>query len=54
MLSWAFVKNKEWDLRFQANLQRSRFYDVPSIFTDNNGQAIIAGIGINTNYNNAR
>jgi hypothetical protein len=38
-------------LRFQANLQRSRFYDVPSIIRDENGLPLLASIGINSNYN---
>lgn len=38
-------------LKYQANFQRSRFYDEPSVFTDVNGQPLGAIIGINTNWN---
>jgi hypothetical protein len=40
-------------LQFQANLQRSRFYDVPSIMRDENGIPFLANIGISSNYNAA-
>ncbi|MEO1259621.1 MAG: hypothetical protein AAFZ15_12530 [Bacteroidota bacterium] len=38
-------------LKIQLNGQRSRFYDMPSIFYDVNGAPIGAIIGINTNLN---
>lgn len=38
-------------LRFQANAQRSRFYDIPSIIRDENGNPLGASLGVNTNYN---
>ncbi len=44
------IKEGTW-LRVQANLQRSRFYDIPSIIRDENGVPILASIGINSNYN---
>lgn len=38
-------------LRYQANVQRSRYYEQPSILTDVNGAPISGAIGINTNLN---
>lgn len=37
--------------KFQLNVQRSRFYDQPSIIYDFNGQPLSANIGVNTNVN---
>ena len=39
------------NLKIQLNGQRSRFYDIPTIFLDENGNPIGAFIGINTNLN---
>lgn len=48
---------KNWkegiDFKIQANFQRSRFYDRPTIFTDENGFPVGAFIGVNTNLNAA-
>ena len=38
-------------LKLQLNGQRSRFYDQPSIYLDENGNPLGAFIGINTNLN---
>ena len=38
-------------LKVQLNAQRSRFYDTPTIFLDENGNPLGAFIGINTNLN---
>ncbi len=40
-----------FSLKYQANLQRSVFYDEPYFATDENGQILGALIGINTHYN---
>jgi hypothetical protein len=42
---------QRYALKFQANAQRSRFYDIPAILRDENGIPIGGVIGINTNYN---
>ena len=42
-------KNRQ--LKFQVNTQRSRFYDLPTIFLDENGNPLGAFIGVNTNWN---
>ncbi|NUO02109.1 MAG: hypothetical protein HUU01_16005 [Saprospiraceae bacterium] len=40
-----------FSVKYQANLQRSVFYDEPYFATDENGFVLAALIGINTNYN---
>ena len=50
-LSYAKPLNEKIDVKYQFNVQRSRFYDSPIILRDYNG-ALIGGIlGVNTNYN---
>ncbi len=39
------------DFRFQANVGRSRFYDLPVVYFDINGQPLLGNIGVNTNWN---
>lgn len=38
-------------LKFQFNAQRSRFYDLPTIYLDGNGNPLGGFIGVNTNWN---
>lgn len=41
----------QFEIKYQLNAQRSRFYDEPSIFTDFNGAPVGGVIGVNTNLN---
>ncbi|PHN05796.1 hypothetical protein [Flavilitoribacter nigricans] len=50
-VSYTTVRMGAYRLRYQLNLQRSRFYDHPVIFHDENGQMLGGVIGINTNLN---
>jgi len=50
-VSWTNTLKSKWDLKVQLNISRSRYYDEPAIFVDENGQALGAAIGITTNLN---
>lgn len=46
--TWLEGRRNWW---FRLDVQRSRFYDVPVAFVDENGQALGAYIGVNTHLN---
>ncbi len=50
-VSWSAPLKGAWRLKAQANLLRSRYYDEPVLFVDEQGQSLGAGIGITTNLN---
>jgi hypothetical protein len=50
-VSYTTAQKGIYQLKYQLNVQRSRFYDHPVIFTDQNGESLGAFIGINTNLN---
>ena len=50
-VSWSKSMTDHWRLKAQANLLRSRYYDEPVLFVDEQGQSLGAGIGITTNLN---
>lgn len=49
--SYSKQLSEKFDIRYQLNFQRSRYYDSPIIYRDEVGSLIGAVMGINTNYN---
>lgn len=52
-ISYTTREQSRYNLRYQLNVQRSRFYEQPIVVRDENGIPIIGSIGINTNLNAA-
>ncbi len=52
-VSYTGIQKGIYQIKYQFNVQRSRFYDHPVIFTDANGEPLGGFIGINTNLNAA-
>lgn len=50
-VSYSQSLKEKFDIRYQINIFRSRFYDEPVAFHDQNGIIIGKYFGINTNYN---
>ena len=50
-VSYASPLKGNWSLKTQANVSRSRYYEEPVLFTDDNGQSLGARAGITTNLN---
>lgn len=50
-VSYTSAQRGIYQIKYQFNAQRSRFYDHPAIFTDENGEPLGGFIGINTNLN---
>jgi|GEM_PF-1230493 len=50
-VSWQRDLKSSWLLKIQSNVFRSRYYDEPVIFVDEQGQLLGATLGITTNLN---
>lgn len=52
-VSYSPERSGAFQIKYQLNVQRSRFYDHPIILSNENGEQLLAFIGINTHWQTA-